>query len=103
MLRAMDQVSPKTSTESLLEISHKRSSSVKGYAEIRGPTTPRNHIRILQTIVSGSPLVLGLRTRTWDPNVYVVFRAPRIACVVSCLGASYLPCTLCRSIYLDMV
>ena len=29
--------------------------------------------RILQTIVSGIPLVLGLGTRTQDPNVYVDF------------------------------
>ena len=40
---------------------------------------PKNHIniRILQTIVSGIPLVLGLRTRMSDPCVYVACWAPR--------------------------
>ena len=41
---------------------------------------PRDHIhiRILQTMISGTPLILGLGARMSDPDVYVVFRAPKI-------------------------
>ena len=35
-------------------------------------------IRILQTMVSGIPLVLFLRTRIHDPCVYVVCEAPML-------------------------
>ena len=40
---------------------------------------PKGHInvRILHTMVSGIPLVLGLKTRMKNPDVYVVFAAPR--------------------------
>ena len=34
------------------------------------------NIRILQTMVSGIPLTLGLRTRLYDPDVNVVLGAP---------------------------
>ena len=35
------------------------------------------NIRILQSMVSGIPLILGLGTRMSDPYVYVVFWAPK--------------------------
>ena len=36
---------------------------------------PKEHLntRLLQTIVSGIPLVLGLGARMWGPHVYVFF------------------------------
>ena len=40
----------------------------------RGPKDHRN-IEILQNMVSGIPLVLGLRTRLWDRCIHVVFGA----------------------------
>ena len=39
-------------------------------------TMAQINIRILQTMVSGILLALGLRTRMQNPYVYVVFRAP---------------------------
>ena len=40
----------------------------------------RINIRILQTILSGIPFVLGLRNPpTWGPYVYVFFWAPTVA------------------------
>ena len=41
----------------------------------RGPNH-RINIKILQTMVSGIPLALGLRTRMQDPSVSVVFGVP---------------------------
>ena len=41
----------------------------------RGPKDYIN-IRILQTMISGIPLILGLGTRMSDPYVYVVLWAP---------------------------
>ena len=37
--------------------------------------SPKDHINImiLQTMISGIPLILDLGTRTWDLYVYVVF------------------------------
>ena len=40
-------------------------------------------IRILEAMVSGIPLLLGPRTRMWDPHVYVSFLGPLILLVVS--------------------
>ena len=53
---------------------------------------PRGHIRILQAMVSGIPLVLTLRTRMQDPCAYVVFRAPHVRCTLDCgrLTSSFL-------------
>ena len=42
---------------------------------IRGPKDHIN-IRILQTMISGIPLVLGLGTRMSDPYVYLVLWGP---------------------------
>ena len=41
----------------------------------RAPKDQTN-IRILQTVISGIPLILGLGTKMSDPYVYVVFWAP---------------------------
>ena len=42
---------------------------------------PKDHIkaRILQTVISGIPLMLSLGTRMSDPYLYVVFWAPSLA------------------------
>ena len=40
-----------------------------------GPKDHRNK-RILETIISGIPLGLGLRSRMWDPDVLVVLETP---------------------------
>ena len=34
---------------------------------------------ILQIVTSGIPLILGLGTRMYDPYIYVVFGAPKVA------------------------
>ena len=41
-------------------------------------SAPQDHIniRILQTMISAIPLILGLETKMSDPYVYVVFWAP---------------------------
>ena len=44
-------------------------------AKHRGPKDHIN-IRILQSMICGFPLILGLGTRMSDPYVYVVFWAP---------------------------
>ena len=49
--------------------------TVPGTSATRGPKDHIN-IRILQTMISGIPLILGLGTRMSDPYVYVVLWAP---------------------------
>ena len=43
----------------------------------RGPIDHRN-MKLLRAMVAGIPLVLGLRTRTQDPHVYVALWAPKL-------------------------
>ena len=45
---------------------------------ILGPKKDHISRGILQTMIFGIPLILGLGTRMSDPSVYVVFWAPRI-------------------------
>ena len=50
---------------------------------------PKDHIniRILQTMISGFPLKLGLGTRMSDPCVYVVFWAPKVSALQAAVFA----------------
>ena len=45
--------------------------------ESRATKKTHQHTRILQNMISGIPLILGLGARISDPYVYVVFWAPR--------------------------
>ena len=57
-----------------------READLIGSSLAKGPKKTTSNIRILQIMVSGLSLVLGLGTRTWNPYVHITFYSSILLC-----------------------